>query len=146
MSTRPRLTRNVPFWILIVGSIASAVAGAYLLVDKLSVMATALTDQTATGVEVYVGQIWAVLGAVLIGAGIVGLALALTIAALRSFVPAAPAAVAEPIDWSAESAPAQSAPVESAPAQPAPVESAPVESAPAAAEPTVHDGPATPLR
>ena len=40
---------------------------------------------TATGVEVYVGQIWAVLGAILIGVGAIGLLLAFTLGALRAF-------------------------------------------------------------
>lgn len=89
MNTRPRLVRSIPFWLLIAGSLASATAGALVLVDKLSLMETALTAGTATGVEVYVGQIWAVLGAILIGAGAVGLALAATLGALRAFAPAA---------------------------------------------------------
>lgn len=88
MSRTPRLTRSVPFWILIVGSLASAGAGAYLLLDRLGGMDARLTDGTATTNDVYVGQIWAVLGTVLIGAGLVGLALALTLGALRSFAPA----------------------------------------------------------
>ncbi|WP_394280168.1 dinucleotide-utilizing enzyme [Microbacterium sp.] len=86
MSTHPSLVRSIPFWLLIVGSLASTSVGAYLLIDKLGLMETALTEGTATGVEVYVGQIQAVLGAILIGAGLIGLALAATIGALRSVV------------------------------------------------------------
>lgn len=93
--TRPRLTRSVPFWTLLGGSVVSIGAGAYVLVEKLGVMATTLADGTATGVEVYAGQIWAVLGAILIGAGFIGLALTLTLAVLRSFAPA-PVAVDSP--------------------------------------------------
>lgn len=93
--TRPRLTRSVPFWTLLGGSVVSIGAGAYVLVEKLGVMATTLADGTATGVEVYAGQIWAVLGAILIGAGLIGLALTLTLAVLRSFAPA-PVAVDAP--------------------------------------------------
>ncbi|MDL5350077.1 dinucleotide-utilizing enzyme [Microbacterium sp. zg-YB36] len=107
MSSRPRLVRSIPFWVLIAGSLASGIAGALILTDRLGVMSSALTDGTATGVEVYVGQIEAVFGAILVGAGIVGLALALTVASLRSAVPAAVAAApvaAESIDWSAEHA------------------------------------------
>lgn len=74
---------------LTAGSVASVAAGAALFVAKAGVMTATLTDGTATGVEVYVGQVEAVLGAVLLGAGIVGLALALTLAAARSLVPAA---------------------------------------------------------
>lgn len=97
--TRPRLTRSVPFWILLGGSVVSIGAGAYVLVEKLSVMATTLTDGTATGVEVYAGQIWAVLGAILVGAGLIGLALAATLAVLRSFAPVAPVEVVEAPAW-----------------------------------------------
>lgn len=89
MNTRPRLTRSIPFWLLVGGSLASAGAGAFLLVDKLGVMSTTLTSGTATGVEVYVGQIWGVLGAILVGAGVVGLLLAFGLAALRAYAPAA---------------------------------------------------------
>jgi len=95
MSTRPRLTRSVPYWLLIAGSLASSAGGAYLLLDRLGGMDARLTDGTATSNDVYVGQIWAVLGAILIGAGLVGLALALTVGALRSFAPAAAVEVVE---------------------------------------------------
>jgi len=94
--SKPRLFRSIPFWILVVGSVASIAGGAYLLVEKLSTMTTALDAGTATGVEVYVGQIWAVLGAILIGAGVIGLALSLVLGALRSLA-AAPTA-AEQLD------------------------------------------------
>ncbi|MFT4214562.1 MAG: dinucleotide-utilizing enzyme [Microbacterium sp.] len=83
MSTR--LSRSVPYWILVAGSAASIAGGAYLLVDKLGGMDTRLTDGSATSNDVYVGQIWAVFGAILVGAGLVGLALALTLGALRAF-------------------------------------------------------------
>ena len=100
MNTRPRLTRSIPFWLLVAGSLASSAAGAVVLIDKLGTMETALTAGTATGVEVYVGQIWAVLGAILIGVGAIGLLLAFTLGSLRAF--ATPreqvAPVAESID------------------------------------------------
>jgi hypothetical protein len=54
--------------------------------SRLAVMASTLTDGSATGVEVYAGQTWAVIGGILVGAGLVGLALALTLAALRAVV------------------------------------------------------------
>ncbi|MFM9500649.1 hypothetical protein ACKI1Q_44695, partial [Streptomyces galilaeus] len=44
-------------------------------------------------VEVYAGQIWAVLGAILVGVGAIGLALALTLGALRAIVAGAAPAV-----------------------------------------------------
>ncbi|MFL0566703.1 dinucleotide-utilizing enzyme [Microbacterium sp. 179-I 1D1 NHS] len=85
MNTRPRLTRSIPFWVLVAGSLASSAAGAVVLIDKLGTMETALTAGTATGVEVYVGQVWAILGAILIGVGVTGLLLAFALGALRAF-------------------------------------------------------------
>lgn len=90
MSTT-RLSRSTPFWVLVGGSVVTIAGGAYLLVSKLTLMASTLTDGTATGVEVYAGQIWAVLGAILVGVGAIGLALALTLGALRTIVAPAPA-------------------------------------------------------
>lgn len=109
MSTRPRLTRSVPYWLLIAGSLASSAGGAYLLLDRLGGMDARLTDGTATSNDVYVGQIWAVLGAILIGAGLVGLALALTVGALRSFAPAAAVEVVEAPAFEEDDAPAPQA-------------------------------------
>ncbi|MET0813235.1 MAG: dinucleotide-utilizing enzyme [Microbacterium sp.] len=102
MSSRPSLVRSIPFWVLVVASIASAGAGAAILADKISVMTTTLTDGSATGLEVYVGQTVAVVGAVLVGAGVVGILLALTVASLATLRPAAPVEVVEPIDWAEE--------------------------------------------
>lgn len=99
MNTRPRLTRSIPFWLLVAGSLASTAAGAYVLLDRLGGMDARLTDGSATSNDVYVGQIWAVLGAILVGAGLVGLALALTLGALRSFVAAAGVEVVEAPAW-----------------------------------------------
>ena len=103
MSTT-RLSRSIPFWVLVGGSVVAIAGGAFLLISKLNTMATTLTDGTATGVEVYARQIWAVSGAILAGAGFVGLALALTLGALRSVVAPAAAAVTgvEPVAWEEE--------------------------------------------
>lgn len=84
MTTSPRLSRSVPYWLLVAGSAGTLAGGAYLLVERLGGMDARLTDGTATTNDVYVGQIWAILGAILVGAGLIGLALALSIAALRS--------------------------------------------------------------
>lgn len=84
-ATHPRLVRSVPFWLLVVGSLATLGAGVFVLVDKLGGMDARLVDGTATMSDVYVGQVWAVLGAILVGAGLIGLALAATLGALRSF-------------------------------------------------------------
>ena len=111
MPTRPRLVRSIPFWALVAASLATALYGAALLVDKLGVMTTTLTDGTATGVEVYVGQSVAVLGAILLGAGIVGILIALAVAAAATLRPHAPVEVVEPIDWSADADEVEDAPV-----------------------------------
>ncbi|QLD12920.1 dinucleotide-utilizing enzyme [Microbacterium oleivorans] len=87
MTVHPRLVRSVPFWILIVGSAAAIGGGAYVLVDKLGTMETTILDGTATGVDVYVGQVWGVFGGILVGAGVIGLALALAVASARALVP-----------------------------------------------------------
>ena len=101
------LTRSISYWLLLVLSLASAAVGAWLISDNASVMTAKLLDGTATGVEVYVGQPMIVVGAALLGAGVIGVLLTLALAAVKSLVPAASPAVAEPIDWSkdAESAP-----------------------------------------
>lgn len=100
MSYRPRLIRSIPFWILLVGSLASVAAGALLVVDKIATMNATIADQTATGVEVYGGQAWVTLGAALFGAGLVGLVATLFLAVAASFVPAPVIEVVEPIEWS----------------------------------------------
>ncbi|MCZ4066791.1 dinucleotide-utilizing enzyme [Microbacterium sp. H37-C3] len=90
MSVHPRIVRSIPFWILVAGSVAAIGGGTYILVEKLSNMEATILDNTATGVDVYVGQIWGVFGGILLGAGVVGLALALATAALSSVFPREP--------------------------------------------------------
>ena len=102
MTVRPSLVRSIPFWILLAGSIATSAFGAWLAVNTLSTMSVALTDGTATPVDVYVGQVWAIVGGILIATGIVGLALALVLAVIRSFVPVTDAEIIEALDWSAD--------------------------------------------
>ena len=92
------LTRSIGFWLLIVLSLASGVVGGWLVNSQLTTMTAKLLDQTATGVEVYVGQSLAVLGSVLVGAGILGILIALALVAVRSIIPAAAPAPLEPID------------------------------------------------
>ncbi len=101
MSTRPPLTTSIPFWGLLVVSLATIGGGWYLTTDKLGAMTKTLTDGTATGVDVYVGQSVAQLGAILIGAGVVGVLLTLAVAALSTLRPHT-VEVVEPIDWTAE--------------------------------------------
>jgi hypothetical protein len=114
MPTRPHLVRSIPFWALVVASLATALGGAALLVDKLGVMTTTLTDGTATGVEVYVGQSVAGLGATLLAAGIVGILIALAVATIATLRPHAPVEVVEPIDWTDEADETVAAPAQDA--------------------------------
>src|SRR5918993_3789176 len=102
MSVRPSLVRSIPFWILVIGSVATSAFGAWLAVTTLGTMSVALTDGSATPVDVYVGQVWAIVGGVLIATGIIGLALALVVAVVRSFVPVTDAEIIEALDWSAD--------------------------------------------
>ena len=102
MTVRPSLVRSIPFWILLVGSVATSAFGAWLAVNTLGTMSTALTAGTATPVDVYVGQVWAIVGGILIATGIVGLALTLVVAVLRSFVPVTDIEIIEGLDWTAD--------------------------------------------
>ncbi|WP_165310980.1 dinucleotide-utilizing enzyme [Microbacterium protaetiae] len=81
-TTRPRLARNIPFWLLLIVSLGATIGGALVVKIELDWMTTALTANTATGVDVYVGQVAVVVAGIVCGAGVVGLLLTLTIAAL----------------------------------------------------------------
>jgi hypothetical protein len=96
------LTRSIPYWLLLVLSLASAAVGGWIISDNAATMTARLLDGTATGVEVYVGQPLIAVGGVLLGAGVIGVLLALTVAAAKSLVPVAAPVVADPIDWSAQ--------------------------------------------
>ena len=102
MTTRPSLLRSIPFWLLIVGSLATVVSGAWILVTTTGSMTAGLTAQTATTADVYVGQIVAIFGGILIATGLLGLALALVLGVVRSLVPAPAVEIVEPIDWNNE--------------------------------------------
>jgi len=102
MTVRPSLVRSIPFWILLVGSVATIAFGAWLSVTTLGTMSTALTAGTATPVDVYVGQVWAIVGGILIATGILGLALVLVLGVLRSFVPVTDVEIIEAMDWSSD--------------------------------------------
>ncbi|QEV99920.1 hypothetical protein F6J84_07295 [Microbacterium caowuchunii] len=120
MNSRPRLFVSIPYWALVVGSAASLAFGVWLTVDKIEVMSAGLLDGTATGVEVYGGQSWAVFAAAFVGAGLVGFVAALALAAARSLVaPAQPAPGTTAASSSYAAAPTSVAP-------PAQYEAAPV--------------------
>ncbi|KAF2413750.1 dinucleotide-utilizing enzyme [Microbacterium sp. B35-04] len=136
MSTRPPLIRSIPFWGLVVVSLATVAGGWFITTDKIASMTSTLTDGTATGVDVYVGQSMAQLGGILIGAGIVGILLSLGIAALSTLRPHAPVEVVEPIDWDAEADTTAGVTTDAAPqsAKPAAADAEPAVAAEPAAE------------
>lgn len=80
------LTRNLSYWLLLVVSAASAAVGGWLIAGQIGTMTARLLDGTATNVEVYVGPSIVVVGAVLLGAGVVGILLALVLAAAKALL------------------------------------------------------------
>lgn len=94
------LTRNLAYWLLLILSVASAAIGAWLITGQIGTMTTRLLDGTATNVEVYVGPSIVLVGAALLGAGVIGILLALVLAAAKALLPA-PAPVAEVVDVAA---------------------------------------------
>ena len=98
------LIRSIGFWLLLILSLAATAVGGWLISGQLGTMTTTLTDGTATGVEVYVGQSLVVVGAAVLGAGIIGILLAVALTAVQALIPTQAPVVVEPIDWAAESA------------------------------------------
>ena len=94
------LTRSIAFWLLLVLSLAAAGVGGWIISGQLSTMTTTLLDGTATGVEVYVGQSLVVFGAALVGAGVLGLLLAVALVAVQSLIAATKPVTVEAIDGS----------------------------------------------
>jgi UPF0716 family protein affecting phage T7 exclusion len=99
------LTRSIGFWLLLVLAIASTAVGGWLISGQIDTMTTTLADGTATGVEVYVGQSLVVVGAALLGAGIVGILLAAALVAVQALLPVRTPVAVEPIDWTTASEP-----------------------------------------
>lgn len=96
------LTRSAGFWLLIVVSLAAVGVGGWMIAGQIGTMTTTLMDGTATGVEVYVGQSLVVVGAVVLGAGLVGLLLSLGLVAARTLV-ATPVTAAPVVEHEAPS-------------------------------------------
>ncbi|MFB4351202.1 hypothetical protein [Microbacterium sp. CR_7] len=108
------LTRSIGFWLLLVLSLASAAVGGWLVAGQIGSMTTTLLANTATGVDVYVGQSLVVVGAVLLGAGVIGILIAVALTAVQSVLPSAAPVAVEAIDWTAEEPspePSEAAPV-----------------------------------
>lgn len=96
------LTRSIGFWLLLVLALASTAVGGWLISGQIGTMTTTLLDGTATGIEVYVGQSLVVVGSALLGAGVLGILLAVALVAVQSLIPAPTPVVVEPIDWTTE--------------------------------------------
>ncbi|WP_243225803.1 hypothetical protein [Microbacterium sp. CIAB417] len=103
------LVRSIPYWLLLVLSLAALGLGGWITTEQIGVMTATLLDGTATGVEVYAGQAWVVFSGALVAGGIVGLFLALAIAAAKTLVPRPAVEVVEAIDWSAQETQPESA-------------------------------------
>lgn len=97
------LTRSIGFWLLLVLSLASAGVGGWLIAGQIGTMTSTLLDGTATGIEVYVGQSLVVVGAALLGAGVIGILVAVALSAVQALLPSPAPVVVEPIDGNAES-------------------------------------------
>ena len=72
-----RLARSLPFWVLVLASLASIGLGLWIVLSKIAEMSATLSDETATYEQVYVNPAWIGFGGVFVGAGIVGLLLVL---------------------------------------------------------------------
>lgn len=128
--------RNIPHGILLVLSLAAAGAGGWLVSEQLGTMSSTLRDGTATALEVYVGQSLIVVGAAVLGAGLIGVLLALALVVVRALLPTAPAVVEEARDESAQDV------VADAPEQTEPAEETSTGDADAASETTEQTAPA----
>ncbi|MGP3534936.1 dinucleotide-utilizing enzyme [Microbacterium sp. RD1] len=102
MNSRPSLIRNIPFWVLLVVSVVLTAVGGWLVSDRLGRIESAITTPTEqSNVEVFVSQS-AVIGAgAVLAAGLLGILLTLTVAAIASLRPRV-AEVVEEIEWTSE--------------------------------------------
>ena len=95
------LNRSISFWILLAASVALTATGAVVALDHLGTMTATLKNGSATGLEVYAGQSWIVIGAALLGAGVLGILISLALAVVSAIVgaAAAPPAVLAPLSF-----------------------------------------------
>ncbi len=133
MQTRPRLVTSIPFWVLLVLSLASVIGGLVIVFQQIDAMQAVLNDPNATVVTVYVAQSWAIVGAALLGAGALGLVATLAVAAVVSTRPRPDTSV-ENLDGASDdesfpfsAAPTVAAAATTAPAAPLVLEDADVE-------------------
>lgn len=143
MQTRPRLVTNVPFWVLVIASLAAVIGGLVLVLAQVNAIEALVNDPNATVVTVYVAQSWVSVGAAVLAAGAIGLASALAVATVVS-TRANPEVAIETIDWTSdeETAPEQAPAFATAPSA-APTSAAPTTAAPIAVEDADIETPST---
>lgn len=85
------LTRSARWSLIVLAvlSLASFLSGFLLTTGKITRMETTIVAGSATGVEVYAGQAWTVLGAGLVTAGLIGMFLTLAATAIATRRPVA---------------------------------------------------------
>lgn len=101
MKTRPRLVTSIPFWVLVVASLAAIAGGLAIVLNGIDAMEQVLNDPNATVVQVYVGQSWVVVGAAILGAGAIGIVAVLALAAAATLTRRPDVAI-ETIDWNSD--------------------------------------------
>ncbi|MDF2046348.1 MULTISPECIES: hypothetical protein [Microbacterium] len=138
MQTRPRLVTNVPFWVLVIASLAAVIGGLVLVLAQVNAIQALVNDPNATVVTVYVAQSWVSVGAAVLAAGAIGLASALAVATVVS-TRTNPEVAIETIDWTSDE---ETAP-EQAPDFATPPSAAPTTAAPIAVEDADIETPST---
>ncbi|MEV7758135.1 dinucleotide-utilizing enzyme [Microbacterium sp. NPDC089180] len=118
MKTRPRLVTSIPFWVLVVASLAAIAGGLAIVLNGIDAMEQVLNDPNATVVQVYVGQSWVVVGAAVLGAGAIGIALVLALGAAATLTRRPDVAI-ETIDWNSDDETAADSTAPAAPFAPA---------------------------
>jgi hypothetical protein len=106
MTSRPRLVRSIPFWVLFVGSLALTGFGAWTVIDRItrfeeSVRSGAAdqAQQLDISISTYVVGPTATIGGIILGAGVIGLLLTAAVAAISTILPRPAVEVVEAIDW-----------------------------------------------
>lgn len=98
MQTRPRLVTSIPFWVLVIASLAAVIGGLVLVLRQVDAIQALVNDPNATVVTVYVAQSWVSVGAAVLAAGAIGLASALAVATVVT-TRSNPDVAIETIDW-----------------------------------------------
>lgn len=123
MQTRPRLVTSIPFWVLVVASLAAVIGGLVLVFRQVDEIQALVNDPNATVVTVYVAQAWVSVGAAVLAAGAIGIASALAVAAVVTTRARADVAI-ETIDWTSDDETSAEPHVSSTPSYAAPAATA----------------------